>query len=484
MKPVNLVYFLFVCVILGGIALLGYLLVHLDFAAPLSITAFKQTLLAAPILWGYALASAGVLLVLLSRLPTQLPAWRFRYRFRHVDSAALDSDSGLCRTFYREALAFRLDYGNNKFTRAIIPHFEFFYDFHNEALRWLNQIVDAAGEDTVPVNFIVATIRSGQIGKVYSGARYGGGLASVTLSINEPIYLHARMDGVEIWSASSSTPVCRLNLQPLKLQQGQRQPDYLSCYISGLEKISHKPRRLELRCLTCTLDAQAGTEQYAREQLQTLRNWISDLAITIKHSNQHNFGIHVDEIETQDTYTAAQAAQTPLALQLQRLLGQQIDSFFTRAGLPVSDPNLALDAVVLCSGFGIVAVSEIKLGGTVTYSGDPGWAQVEGKSSTQVENACLRAQRAKSALANLLSTHGLIQWPVHSVVVFSQPDVTLNLVMGKQRVQCDVIKLAQLEKWFAKNSLDDTIRFTKDDYNKFIAVLDPARQPVKHEMRA
>ncbi|MEJ2397689.1 MAG: hypothetical protein P8Z67_05405 [Gammaproteobacteria bacterium] len=92
-----------------------------------------------------------------------------------------------------------------------------------------------------------------------------------------------------------------------------------------------------------------------------------------------------------------------------------------------------------------------------------------------MDNACLTAQRSKNTLIDRLVNAGLNRWPVHGLVVFSHSEVQPKLELGRQQVQCDVITLAQLPKWFASQPADDRIRFTKDDYNEVITLLDPAR---------
>lgn len=485
MKLRQLVILLFSAAVLSGLVLLVRLFVGFQFQELPPITTFLQSMQAAPLAWGYALVSGILFIGFLIWLPYQIPVWRFHAGFRQIDSATLDTNTDLCRRFYHAALAFRCRYGSKRFIRDIIDRVDFFYDYHNDALRWMNEIVNSVPHDQVPADFIVASICSGQTGRIYSGSCYGGGLNTVSARVNEPVYLHARLDSVEIWSATSSAPICVLNRQPLKLEQGQRLPGYLSCYLSGLDKFIRTPLRLELRCPTQIAGEQQSDESYAREELQAFRTWIDELASSIKESNPKNFGIDVAELDNHEEVFSAQSGVSPLYQQLQQLLGSHIDGFFTRATLPVADSIIAPDAVVLCSGLGIVTITDIPRAGSISYSGDHSWTQFDKDNTYNFDNACMRAQRAKTSLANLLSTQDLIKWPIHHLVVFSHPAVTLNLAVGKQRVQCDVIKLAQLPSWFAAKSLDDTIRFNKDDYNRFIALLDPARvQVIEQTMRA
>lgn len=470
---------------LSGLVLLVRLFVGFQFQELPPILTLSQSMQGAPLSWGYALVSGILFIGFLVWLPYQIPVWRFHAGFRQIDSATLDTNSELCRRFYHAALAFRCRYGSKRFIRDIIDRVDFFYDYHNDALRWMDKIVTNALHDQVPTDFIVASICSGQIGRIYSGGCYGGGLTTDSARVNEPVFLHARMDSVELWSATSSAPICVLKRQPLKLEQGRRRPEYLSCYLSGLDKFTRTPLRLELRCLIQDTGKRQGDESRAREQMQAFRAWIGDLASSVKQSNQKNFGIDVAEIDNQEEVFTAQPEVSPLCQQLQRLLGSHIDGYFTRATLPVADSIIAPDAVVLCSSLGIVTITDIPRAGSISYSGDHSWTQFDEGNAYNFDNACLQAQRAKTSLANLLSTQDLIRWPIHHLVVFTHPEVTLNLVAGKQRVQCDVVKLAQLPTWFVAKIGDDTIRFTKDDYNRFIALLDPARvQKSEQAMRA
>lgn len=470
--------FLLSVTVLSGLILFGYLLIVKEFSNPFHNTLIQQ-LQAVSMVWGYALVGIILFIGLLIVLPLQLPGWRFQFRFRRLDSAALDIDTALCQRFYREALAFRCRYGSKRFERQIIGHFDFFYDFHNDALLWMDTIVNDTVTGPVPEDFLVTSICSGHIGRTYNSAHYRAYLTIPTISPTDPVFLHAHLDRIEIWSATSPTPLLVLKRHPLTLEQNQTQPDNIfTRTLNGVEKATGRTLQLELRCLGNFSGATQPDTSTAQQQLHALQTWIEELALGVGQSKHTNFGIDVAEIHEGAEYEVTltpRYEQTPLIELLQQLLGSHIDGFFTRATLPIHDPALAPDAVVLCSGLGVVAITDIPLAGSISYSGDPHWTQIDAGDAHGIDNACLFAQRSKSKLANLLSSQGLIQWPILNLVVFSHPDVSLRLLMGKQRVQCDVVTLQQLPNWFASKSLDATIRFNKDDYNRFIALLDPAR---------
>ena len=470
--------------VLSGLILLGYLIIGFDSSERAPGNTLLHHFQAAPVAWSYALASSVLSLGFLLWLPWQLPAWRLRPAFRELDAAAVDNDPVLSRRFYTEALAFRLQYGEKRFVRQIIDRFDFFFDFHNSALHWLNEIVKLCEPTKVPEALILTSICAGQIGRFYNGVCYGSGLANPMIAENEYVCLHARMDSVEIWTTTSSAPVAILQRQPLTLEHLQTYPGFVSAYLIGVEKITGSPLHLELRSLETDDEREYSAAAPANAQMQAFYAWVANLSGNVQELEQRNFGIDVAEIHEHAEEFIPPPAATPLTQHLQHLLGSHIDGFFARASLSLAVPNIDLDAVVLCSGVGIVTIRDIPLAGTFSYSGDPDWTHIDADSSRRFDNACVKAQQTKSAFAKLLSTRDLSKWPVHSLVVCSHPDVTLQLDVSKQREQCDVIKLAQLPNWFASETSDDTIRFTKDDYNRFIALLDPTRGQVETAMRA
>jgi len=190
---------------------------------------------------------------------------------------------------------------------------------------------------------------------------------------------------------------------------------------------------------------------------------------------QENIATNVTDIASSQKTATHQPTQTSLHDRLQRMLGSHIDAVFDQATLSDADPKLAQSTVVLCSGLGIITITDVPLAGIIHYSGEPYWMHIDIDSSQRFGNACLAAQHAKTVLLNRLADAGLHRWPVHSLVVFSHGDAQPELELGRQQVQCDVTTLEQLPKWFASQPADDSIRFSKDDYNEFITLLDPAR---------
>jgi len=256
--------------VFAGLLLLGYLFGSFQSEGLSPNTALLQQILAAPLSWGYALGSGILFISFLIYLPFQLPAWRLYFTFRHVDSAGLDDNPELCQRFYRAVLEYRCRYGEDRFIQHILLHYNFFYEFHNEALHWMNDLIRRVHPGQVPANMIIDIICSGQIGRVYCGLCYGGGLPSAFVRLNQPVFLHARMEQIDIWSVSSSTPICTLDRSGLTLIPGQQHPQYLSMNLTGSDKSTHKSRQLELRLPD---DASPGLQSaQATENIQSLQS--------------------------------------------------------------------------------------------------------------------------------------------------------------------------------------------------------------------
>jgi len=410
-------------------------------------------------------------------IPRQWPVWRLRRIYQRLDSSQLDDNPEVCRQFYRAALAFRVRYGEIRYVSQFLEQFSFFYHFHNDALHWINNLCNELLPGPIPENFIVQSICSGRIGRIFSGMEYGGGLPSASVSFNEPIFLHARVDGLEIWSSSSSKPISVLNRLPLELEAGKQFPDYLSCYLKGLDKATLKPRRMELRCRLRPVQNGQSNPETAMEMQDDLRFWIEQLGTPICVVSDENFGIDVAELDSQDQQhvTTEEPVTTQLQTHLLQLSGRYIDGYFYRSTLSLANPSIPLDAVVLCSGLGIVAITEFTLDGTISYSGEDYWTQMCNGEIKKFENVCRPVLDSRQALQKLLVGYELDAWPIHSLILFSHPAVILQHEFGKPWTQCDVISLAGLRNWFANKPANDTIRFTKDDYNRFIALFDPAR---------
>ncbi len=413
------------------------------------------------------LASSGLVLLLgliiwslISRPPTDI----YR-RFRRLDSNALDTDRQLCHDFYLCALQYRIKKGAGKYHRYFINHYDFFYEFHNYALNWIDELLGKLPSERVPQDFILYAINSGQIGQVFTDIHYAGGLPVTGLRANNPLICHARTDIIEIWSYDVHRPLCKIKKNTVKLQNAHRHPHHLTAIFNGIDHTGNTRHQIEIRFLTYDYRSGETSSQVAIQRIGAFKEWLKEVS-RIHTNTANDYGIDVSEL-----LRASTKYETPVFRRLSRLQDKQVNAVFTRATLPINDRKIPLDIVVLCDGIGIVTINERPESGDISYSGDPTWYQYIGDDVREMMNPCMQAKLARSALSNLLSGHNLTRWPLISLIVYSSSNVTLNQTIGKQPLQCDVLKIENLEKWFAENKQSDRIHFTDNDLRTFRSIL-------------
>ena len=413
------------------------------------------------------LASGGLVLLL------ALVVWQVIYRpptdiyqrFRMLDSSALDTDRQLCHEFFLYALQYRIKKGAGKYRRYFINHYDFFYEFHNYALNWIDELLYKLPSERVPQDFILHAICSGQIGQVFTDIHYAGGLPVTGLHANDPLICHARADIIEVWSYDVHRPLCKIRKNTVKLQNAHRHPQHLTAIFNGIDHTGNSRLQIEIRFLTHDYRSGKTSSQVAIQRIGAFKGWLKEVS-RIRTNTANDYGIDVSEL-----LRASTKYETPVSRRLTHLKGKQINAVFTRATLPINDRKIPLDIVVLCDGIGIVTINERPESGDISYSGDPTWYQYIGDDVREMMNPCMHAKLARSALSNLLNGHNLTRWPLISLVIYSSSNVTLNQTIGKQRLQCDVLKIENLEKWFAANKQNDRIHFTENDLRTFRSIL-------------
>lgn len=449
---------------LAGITSLLWVLPHYDLLNPSEETFYA-------IKYDYPLRTylAGACLVLLLALSGWTIAYRpprdIYTRFRQLDSNALDTNSNLCRQFYKAALEYRMAKGSKNFQRYFIRHYDFFYDFHNYALSWIDELLNSLPTSHVPQDFILCAICKGHVGQVFMDVHYAAGLTIADLKENDPLLLHACADHIEVWAYTLKRPICKIRNRTIKLQNAHRHPNHLTAIFTGIDQSGQRRHQIEMRFLTRDYKNGQSHQSIARQRIVAFKQWLKEAA---KHRSglADDYGIDVSEL-----MSPSRLYDSPLTRALGRLEGKQIQAFHTRATLPIIDNNIPLDAVVLCKGVGIVTINERLESGDITYSGDPLWHQYISDDIREINNPCIQAKLARSSLNNLLSAHNLSRWPVVSLVVYSCSDVTLSMHIGRQRLQCNVIKLENLDKWFSANNKNEKIYFTDNDLALFSSVL-------------
>jgi len=422
------------------------------------------------------IASGLMLLGVLGNLMFASSGRRFYEHYKHIDSDNLDSDKKQAHEFYRAAMEFRIRQGRFVYHKCVLKKFDFYYDYHNYALNWIDEVVSQVDKHNIPRHFIVSVIESGHIGRIYHDVNYASGLPSSNQKAGAPLLFHDCAKGIQVWSYQSRKPLCQIKKKSIKLQQAHRHPNYLSAILTGNTTNRNQPVQIELRFMTSTNQNSKykRNETVARQHMVEMNKWLHEVSRT--HSrHKANDGIDVTEI-----VGAQSIFKTPLNQMLEQLVYRKVDAFYPRSKLPIADPDIAIDAVVLCKGIGVILVTEKHERGDITFSGDPDWYQFIGENGFELKNPCIQSQLAKSSLANLLTAHNLTQWPLHNVVVFSKDNVSLNQSIGKARIQCDVILLKEMEKWIDSHPKDDSIVFSQQDIARFNQLMNAApMKPVR-----
>lgn len=477
MRITTIIKFIVVLLILAGIAYISLGIFQIDPGIPMlrsSYYSLLDTFNELPVMQFIIVASMVAILVFGLLIYRNQHKWRIYREFRHIDSATLDSDMQACTTFYSMAYAYRCKHGSKKFRKNIIEHYHFFYESHNHALNWINDIVTQTEPEIPSCNFITSAIRSGRIGEIYSHFNYGArGLSGKNIKPDTPLLAHAKSDSIEFWSRYASKPVCIISKNDLKLQRAGKQKDNLTGILIA-RSIDNTPVKIELRFPATKYKNKTSQhhEKYALQNYQHFEAWLNNVSKAKHTEHFSNYGISVEHgIDVGYGIPARGLSEskkyTPLIRQLKILEGIKIDAVFASDDLPFTKQELTLEAIVLCSGLGIVTITQNNFTGSITYSGDSRWLALEGGRSHTFANTCQQALTAKISVANLLSSHDLISWPIHTLVVFTQSGVELNQITGKKPIQCDVITLAELGRWFTQKAIYPEIRFTKEDYNRF-----------------
>lgn len=465
MRFSTIIKLLLLCVACAGLINITLLLAKYplaDIDQQLVTSLFKQD----PTYFYYALLSITIMLTLLvwqttSRKPTNI------YKcFQDLDSNTLDTNPQLSLEFYKAALSYRARYGHRRYQRYIVKHFDFFYDYHNYALTWIDEVIGCTTARIIPEHFILSAITSGHIGRVYHHAQYASGLPASNLKKNAPLIFHDCAENIEIWSYYSRNPLCSIKKNTIKLHTTHRHPDYISAILTGTNPGERDKVMIELRFLTQDATKQQRSEAFAKHNLHEFKKWLKQASKTTSRFLADT-GIEVTELGGGDPVFT-----TPLVRHLEQLVYRKIDAFYPRSRLPLADTSIALDALVLCNGIGLIAISEKHEKGDITYSGDSTWYQSVDDNTFELRNPCIQAKLARSSIANLLTGHNLTRWPVTSLVVYSKEDINLNMTMGTKRLQCPVLKLGQLEKWINKHRTHHPeVVFTQNDITLFNSIL-------------
>jgi len=414
--------------------------------------------------------------------------------FKGLESSALDSNPELRMQFYTMAFEYREEHGHIKYHKSIVNHFKFMYGFHNRALQLIDDLFTKTSGFIPSCEFVLATIKSGHIGQLFTDINYEGGIKDVNAGSRTPMIAYANTDSIDFWISHATQPLCSLNKKQFDLRRANKTDGYVTATLLAEIKNTYKNIKIKLGFPDYHYDINKE-EIYQHDIIATqnyhkFEDWLkqcapkrasgdqSNFGISVEHNYDVDYGIPAPELVTSDTVQPNFLSQA-----LYMLKQTKVDAFFTRYDMAIVKQKSAMDALVLCSGLGLVVISEQHTTGSVSYNGDAGWLVVENKRSQIVENACIQTDRAKKSLLKYLGLNDLKNWPIFSLVVFSANDVELNLKPGSTHPQCDVIRLNDLAQWFDSNSTSNNTRFTKEDHNNLSLLLNGKQGEYKSRLK-
>ena len=250
MRVTTIIKLLLLCVALAGIINIG-LLINLSDLTQTTIAEYTNVLSQRfPYDFYFAAVSSGLLFVLfIWQLLTPSPV-KFYKLYKSISSESLDTNRNLAAEFYKSAIDYRVNFGSRCFKKCVTRKFDFVYDYHNHALKWIDDVVTLCEPYSIPYYFIQSVIASGHIGRVFNRVHYAGGLIASNLKENTPILFHDCTEHIELWSYQSHHALCKIKKDSTKLHTAHRHPNYIAAFLTGIESDHQSKQQIELRFLS------------------------------------------------------------------------------------------------------------------------------------------------------------------------------------------------------------------------------------------
>jgi hypothetical protein len=402
-------------------------------------------------------------------------------KYSHIESDSLDNNKKLADRFYSDAFQFRCKQGSDKYRQYVIGGFHFFYNFHNQALAWIDEVVTRCHPQCPSSEFILAIIGSKQFGQLFAAINYVDGLDSSALEPGSLLIAITRADAIELWSPCKKTAVCTLYKDNVELLRANKQNGMITARLRARLKSNDETISIRLQFPEYQYDREEGKLQqhdiYATRNYQAFQRWLkTNTAYAMNKlasfSGTSISGIEVDfGISAEELLDNSNELLISLPYRLKALEGRQIDACFRSRVRHLTSSTATEFYIAMCSGLGLVIILENNMTGKVIYNGDAGWMVYENQRSQIIANPCQQVIRIEKYITRLLKENNLQTWPLHSLVVFTANTVILEKTAGKQPLQCDVIKQESLADWFDSNQRQHEPRFTKQDYNHFALLL-------------
>lgn len=429
----------------------------------------------------YVVAALLLPLLLITGRKLLSPYHVLSRKYSHIDSDSLDENTELAGRFYSDAFHFRCRQGSDKYRQHVMGHFQFFYNFHNQALAWIDEVVTRCNPHCPSNEFVLAIIGSKQIGQLFSAMNYIDGLSSSSLEPGSPLIAITRADAIELWSPCEKTAVCSLFKTNIELHRANKHNGMITARLHARLISNNEPINMRLQFPEYQYDTEQGKLQqhdiYATRNYQAFQRWLDANTSCETHKQASfdgtaNYGIEVDfGISAEELLDNSNELLVSLPYKLKTLEGHQIDACFRSRVRHLASSTATEFYIAMCSGLGLVIILENSMTGKILYSGDAGWIVYENQRSQIIANPCQQVKRIEKHITRLLKENNLLIWPLHSLVVFTANTVTLEKASGKQPLQCDVIKQESLAEWFDSNQHKHEPRFSKQDYNHFALLI-------------
>ncbi|MFM2666711.1 nuclease-related domain-containing protein [Vibrio mediterranei] len=158
--------------------------------------------------------------------------------------------------------------------------------------------------------------------------------------------------------------------------------------------------------------------------------------------------------------------------ELSRLKGGVINGYITTENMIYANQNFEVDFLVLAPKIGMIVVEVKYHSGEVFCTNEKEWKQVNALGNTQhLKNASLQSIRTTALLQKLLGANHLNRWPLHSIVVYTHPKATIFKAKAPKNPQTEVLTLTMFEDWLLKQSKQEDILFSVDDFTKIRTLL-------------
>ncbi|MAD74571.1 MAG: hypothetical protein CML20_07260 [Rheinheimera sp.] len=167
---------------------------------------------------------------------------------------------------------------------------------------------------------------------------------------------------------------------------------------------------------------------------------------------------------------------------LRELRGSVMSGFIRSNNLKLDGQSFQIDFLVLVPSIGLVNIEVKNWKGTVKATSSKKWQQEINTADkhyvNEFNNASMQALRTSGLLMQTLERERLNNWPIRSLVVFTNENAKVLRAKNKLAPQTDIILKHMLPNWFKDNARKDmTFNFSRGEFNQIKSCLVEHTQP-------